>query len=61
MKPDIDRDKVTKAGEAEMKAGGRKGGEDDPNYLGRAWEAVKESVGLDRWTDAQDSEDEKEQ
>ncbi|MDI6709430.1 MAG: hypothetical protein QMC81_01665 [Thermoanaerobacterales bacterium] len=59
MKPDIDRDKVTQGGEPEVEAGAEKGGGDDPNYLGRAWEAIKESVGLDRWTDAQDSKEEK--
>ncbi|MGC7846987.1 hypothetical protein ACP3TJ_08000 [Desulforudis sp. 1088] len=32
--------------------------EDDPNYLGRAWEATKEAVGLDKWTDAKESEKE---
>ncbi|MFZ5899409.1 MAG: hypothetical protein ACOYU7_09670 [Bacillota bacterium] len=28
---------------------------DDPNYLGRAWEAAKEAIGLNKRTDAKES------
>lgn len=60
MKPDLKQGKETKEPALNIQdAKQDEGREDDHNYLGRAWEAVKESVGVDQVTDRQDAEREK--